>query len=94
MKAEGLFLAVCRTHVVDKFQRGRFSEFVVDSEGTEIVGSNAWYEAAFHSASQHLVDDGDFLDEPQRMVKRHDVAHRSYAHSLGASPCADRIERG
>src|SRR5262249_7944827 len=54
--------------------------------------ADAGHEAELHAPAQHLVDDGDLLDQPQRMVERYDVAHRADAHALGARAGANRIE--
>jgi hypothetical protein len=39
-----------------------------------------------------LIDNGNFLGEAERMIERHDVAHRPDAQALGARAGADRIK--
>ena len=66
---------------------------MIDFEGDEVRRGDARHEAQFHPATEHLVDDRDFLRQAQRMVERHDIAHRTYAQALGTRPRADAEQR-
>ena len=89
---ERLRVAERRAHIVDEFERRRFALAVVQAEGAEIIRIDAGHEAKLHAAAEHLVDDGDLLGKPQRMIERHDIAHRPDAQPLGARAGADRIK--
>ena len=72
----------------------RLAEVVVDAERREEARADAGHEAALEAAAEHLVDDGDLLGEPERMMQRHDEAHGADAQPLGARAAGDGIERG
>ena len=44
--------------------------------------------------SEHLVGDRDLLDQADRVVQRHDMAHAAEADALGARAAADGVEAG
>ena len=90
VERERLRVAERRAQIVDEFERRRFALAVIEAERAEIIRIDAGHEAELHAAAEHLIDDGDFLGEPQRMIERHDVAHRPDAQSLGARAGADR----
>src|SRR5215510_6377555 len=94
LKGERLRLAIGSAQVVDEFERRRFAQVVVEAERLEIVRVDAGDEAELHAAADHLVDDGDFLCQPQRMIKRHDVAHRPDTDPAGAGGGADDVDAG
>src|SRR5580692_8649581 len=89
---ERLGVAERRAHVVDEFKRRRFALAIVQSEGAEIIRIDAGHEAKLHAAAEHLIDDGDLLGEPQRMIERHDIAHRPDAQPPGTRAGADRVK--
>src|ERR1700685_3936961 len=89
---ERLGVAERRAHVVDEFKRRRLALAVVQTEGAEKIRIVAGPRAELHAAAEHLVDDGDLLGKPQRMIERHDIAHRPDAQPLGARAGADRIK--
>ena len=93
VKRERLRVAERRAQIIDEFQRRRFALPVVETERAEVIRIDAGHEPKLHAAAEHLIDDGDFLGEPQRMIERHDVAHRPDAQPLGARAGADRVER-
>ena len=94
VKRERLLLAIGGAQVVHELERRRLAEIVVDAERREVAGRDAGHQAAFEAAAGHLVDDGDFFGEPQRMMQRHDEAHRADAQPFGARIAGDRVERG
>ena len=94
VEGERLLVAIGRAQVVHEFEGRRFAEIVVDAERREIARADAGHQAAFEPPAEHLIDDGDFLGEPQRMVQRHDESHGADAQPLGARAAADGVERG
>ena len=86
VKRERLHLAECRAQIIDEFQRRRFALAVIEPERPEVIGIDAGHEPKLHAAAEHLVDDGDFLGQPQRMIERHDIAHRPDAQPFGRAP--------
>ena len=92
VERERLRVAERRAHVIDEFERRRFALAVIEAERAEIIRIDAGDEAELHAAAQHLVDDRDLFGKPQRMIERHDVAHRPDAQPLGARAGADRIK--
>jgi len=51
-------------------------------------------ETALETPAQHLIDDGDLFGEAERVVQRHDEAHRADAKPLGSRAAGDRVKRG
>ena len=92
VERERLLLAEGRAQITDEFQRRRFALGIIETERTEIIRVDARHEAEFEPAAEHLIDDGDLLGEAERMIERHDVAHRPDAQSFGARAGADRIK--
>src|SRR5262245_57352610 len=94
LKGERLRLAIGSAQVVDEFERRRFAQVVVEAERLEIVRVDAGDEAELHAAADHLIDEGDFLCQSQRMIERHDVAHRPDTDLAGARGGADDVDAG
>ena len=94
LKGEGLRFAIGRAQIVDEFKRGRFAQVVVEAEWLEILRVDAGDEAELHAPADHLVDECDLLCQPQRVVERHDVAHRADADLAGARGRADDVDAG
>ena len=92
VKRERLRLAEGRAHIVDEFERRRFARAVIEAERPEIIRIDAGNEAELHAAAEHLIDNRDLLGEPQRMIERHDIAHRPDAQPPGARAGADRVQ--
>ena len=92
MKRERLLLAIGRAQIVDEFERWRLAQIIVEAERLEIIGIDARHQPELHAPAEHLVDDCDFLGQAQRMIERHDVAHRTDAHAAGARAGADRVQ--
>ena len=76
--------AVCRAHVIDEFHGRILALLKIDPERGEEFGVDARHQAKLHAPAEHLVGDGDLLDQPQRMIERDDHAHRPDAQTLGA----------
>src|ERR1700689_4245592 len=89
---ERLGVAERRAHVVDEFKRRRLALAIVQTEGAEIIRIDAGHEAELHAAAEHLIDDGDLLGKAERMIERHDIAHRPDAQPFGARAGADRVK--
>ena len=94
VEGERLLVAIGGAQVVHELEGRRFAEVVVDAERREIARADAGHEAAFEAAAEHLIDDGDLLGEPQRMMQRHDEAHGADAQPLGPRAAGDGVERG
>ena len=94
VKGERLLFAIGRTQVFDEFERRRFAQIVVETEGLEIIGVDARNEPELHAPTDHLIDEGDFLRQTQRMIQRHDVTHRADAHAACARRGPDHIQAG
>src|SRR5580692_9321993 len=92
VKRERLRLAERRAQIIDEFQRRRLALAVVEPERPEVIGIDAGHQAKLHAAAEHLIDDGDFFRQPQRMIERDDIAHRPNAQPLSARAGADRIK--
>src|SRR6202022_3242776 len=84
VEREGLRLAECRTHVIDKFERRRLAEIIVEPEGAEIIRIYSGNEPQLHAAAEHLIDNRDLFGQTQGMVERDNVAHRTNAQTTGA----------
>ena len=80
VKGERLLFAIGRAQIFDKFERGRFAQIVVEAKGLEIVGVDARNEPELHAPAHDLVNERNFLGQTQRVIQRHDIAHRSDAH--------------
>jgi hypothetical protein len=92
VEREGLRLAECRTHVIDKFEGRRLAEIIVEPEGAEIIRIDAGNEPQLHAAAEHLIDNRDLLGQTQGMVERNNVTHGANAQTTCACACADRIQ--
>ena len=93
VKRERLRLTERRAQIIDELERRRFALAVVEPKRPEVIGVDAGNKPKLHPPAEHLIDDGDFFGQPQRMIERHDVAHRTDAQPLGARPGTDRIKR-
>ena len=87
-----LRLAEGRAHVLDEFERRRLPCAIVETEGPEEMRIDAGNEAELHAAAEHLIDNRDLFGEPQRMIKRHNVPHRSDAQTPGARAGGNRVQ--
>src|SRR6185312_8450021 len=94
LKGERLRFAIGRPQIVDEFKRRRFAQVVVEAEWLEILRVYPGDEAELHAPADHLVDECDLLSQPQRVVERHDVAHRADADPAGARGRADDVDAG
>ncbi len=92
VKRERLGVAERRAQIVDEFQRRRFALAVIEAERPEVIRIDAGHEAELHAAAEHLIDDRDLFGEAQRMIERHDIAHRPDAQPLGPRAGADRVK--
>ena len=92
MEGERLRVAERGAQIIDEFERRRLAPTVVEAERAEIIRIDAGNEPKLHAAAEHLIDDRDFLGEPQRMIERHNVAHRPDPQALGARAGADRVK--
>ena len=92
VKRERLGVAERRTQIVDEFQRRRFALAVIKAERPEVIRIDAGNEAELHPSAEHLIDDRDLFGEAERMVERHDIAHRPDAEPLGPRAGADRVK--
>src|SRR3984893_11365060 len=91
MEREGLRPAECRTHVIDKFERRRLAEIIVESERAKIIRIDSGNEPQLHAATEHLIDNCNLLGQAQGMVERDDVTHRANAQTTRTCARADRI---
>src|SRR5271165_290547 len=92
VEREGLRLAECRTHVIDKFERRRLAEIIVEPEGPKIIRIDAGNEPQLHATAEHLIDNCDLLGQAQGMVERDNVTHRAKAQTARTCARADRIQ--
>jgi acetaldehyde dehydrogenase (acetylating) len=49
----------------------------------ELIGRHAAADADIEPAVTEVIDDGDFLDQPQRRVKRQQIDERPQSQALG-----------
>src|ERR1700726_98415 len=92
MEREGLRPAECRTHVIDKFERRRLAEIIVESERAKIIRIDAGNEPQLHAATEHLIDNRDFFGQAQGMVQRDNVTHRAKAQTTRACARSDCVQ--
>src|ERR1700674_899930 len=92
VEREGLRLAKCRAHVIDKFERRRLAEIIVEPEGPEIIRIDSGNEPQLHATAEHLIDNCDLLGQAQGMVERDNVTHRANAQTTRTCARADRIQ--
>ena len=92
VKGERLLFAIGRAQIVDKLERWRLAQIVIETERLEIVGIDARHEPELHAPADNLVNECDFLRQAQRVIQRHHVAHRADAHAACARRRADNIE--
>jgi len=67
---------------------------VVDAERPEIIWQDAGDQPHFETPVDHLVGEGNFFSQPQRMMQRHDVPHRAQPDLAGAGSSSDRVQIG
>src|ERR1700730_8261312 len=92
VEREGLRLAEDHTKVIDKFERRRLAEIIVEPEGPEIIRIDSGNEPQLHATAEHLIDNCDLLGQAQGMVERDNVTHRANAQTTRACARADRIQ--
>src|SRR6202022_3742808 len=92
VEREGLRLAECRTHVIDKFERRRLAEIIIEPERAKIICIDSGNEPQLHAATEHLIDNRDFFGQAQGMVERDNVTHRANAQTTRACARADRVQ--
>src|SRR6185312_15838547 len=80
--------------VVDKFERRRFSQIVVEAKWLEVIGIDTGNESKFHAATDDLVHERDFFSKTQRMIERNNIAHRADADFLRARGRSDHKQAG
>ena len=92
LEREGLRLAECRTHVIDKFERRRLAEIIIEPERAKIICIDSGNEPQLHAATEHLIDNCDFFGQAQGMVQRDNVTHRAKAQTTRACARSDRVQ--
>src|ERR1700738_5696419 len=92
VEREGLDLAECHTHVIDKFERRRLAEIIIESERAKIICIDSGNEPQLHAATEHLIDNRDFFGQAQGMVQRDNVTHRAETQTTRACACSDRVQ--
>src|SRR5215467_14641314 len=92
MEGERLLLAIGGAKIIHEFERRRLPQTVVKAERLEILGVDAWHQSELHPSAEHLIDDCDLLGQTQRMIERHNIAHRTNAHAACVHPRADGVE--
>src|SRR5215475_3727134 len=94
VKGERLLFAVSRTQISDELERRRLAQIVVEAKGFEIIWVDPRDEPELHAPAHHLISQSDFLRQTQRVVQRHDIAHRANAHSACPGGGTDDVEAG
>jgi hypothetical protein len=92
MEREWLFFAIRGMKVIDEFECGRLPQIVVKAEGLKIISVDARHHPDLHTPAEHLIDDCDLLSQTQRMIERHNIAHRTDAHAAGLHARADGVQ--
>src|ERR1700724_1052204 len=92
VEREGLRPAECHTHVIDKFERRRLAEIIIESERAKIIRIDSGNEPQLHPATEHLIDNRDLFGQAQGMVQRDNVTHRANAQTTRTCARADRIQ--
>src|SRR5437879_799064 len=92
VEREGLGVAECRTHVIDKFERRRFAEIIVESERAKVIRIDAGNEPQLHATAEHLIDNRDLFGQAQGMVQRDNVTHRAKAQTARTCARSDRVQ--
>src|SRR4249920_585424 len=92
VERKGLGLAECRAHVIDKFERRRLAEIIIEPEGPEIIRIDSGNEPQLHATTEHLIDNCDLLGQAQGMVERDNVTHRAKAQTTRACARSDRVQ--
>src|SRR4029453_1146899 len=94
VKGERLLFTIGRTQIFDELERRRLAQIVVEAKGLEIIRVDPRDEPELHSPAHHLINESDFLGQTQRVVQRHDIAHRANAHSARPGGGTDDVEAG
>src|SRR5215467_12378933 len=92
MEGERLPLAICGAKIIDELERRRLPQIVVEAEGLEIIGVDARHQSELHAPAEHLIDDGDLLDQTQGMIERHNIAHRTDTDAARAHARRDGVQ--
>src|ERR1700730_10273442 len=92
VEREGLRPAECYTHVIDKFERRRLAEIIVESERAKIICIDSGNEPQLHATAEHLIDNCDLLGQAQGTVEWDNVTHRANAQTPRTCARADRIQ--
>src|ERR1700680_5146025 len=92
VEREGLGPAEWRPRVINKLERRRLEESIVEPEGAEIIRIDSGNEPQLHAATDHLINNRDLLGQTQGMVERDNVTHRANAQTTRACARADRIQ--
>jgi hypothetical protein len=92
VKGERLLFAIGRAQIFDEFERWRLAQIVIESKRLEIIGIDARHEPELHASADDLVNECNFLRQPQRVIQRHHVTHRTDTHAARARRRADNIE--
>src|ERR1700730_3335256 len=92
VERKGLGLAECRTHVIDKFERRRLAEIIVETERAKIICIDSGNEPQLHATAEHLIDNCDLLGQAQGMVQRDNVTHRAKAQTTRACARSDCVQ--
>ena len=94
VKGERLLFAVGRTQIFDELECRRLAQIVVEAKGFEIIRVDSRDEPELHAPAHHLINESDFLRQTQRVVQRHDIAHRANAHSACPRGGTDDVQAG
>src|SRR4029453_10453418 len=78
-KGERLLFTIGRTQIFDELECRRLAQIVVEAKGLEIIRVDPRDEPELHAPAHHLINEGDFLGQTQRVVQRNenDVRRRS-----------------
>src|SRR4029450_2728722 len=94
VKGERLLFAISRTQIFDELELRRLAQIVVEAQRLEIIRVAPRDEPEFHAPPHHLINESDFLRQTQRVVQRHDIAHRANAHSACPGGGTDDVQAG
>ena len=92
VKRKRLLIAVRGAQVIDEFDRRRLAQIIVETEGLEIIGIDAWHQSKFHTPAHNLINQRNLLGQTQRMIKRHHIAHRADAHAARVRARSDDVQ--
>src|SRR5215471_3465838 len=92
LEVEVLGVSVHPSQQADEFYDHCTTGLIVNAERPEIVRQDAEDEPHFETSVDHLVGEGNFFDQPQRMIQRYDVPHRTQSDLAGADGGSDRVQ--